>query len=70
MSKDDPRSRVVFDCMIYLQAVISESGPSSALLRLVESNAVRLFVSHEILAEVRDVLSPPENSRKKFSINR
>jgi len=60
MSEDDPRRRVVFDCMIYLQATISESGPAAALLRLVESRAVSLFVSDEILAEVRDVLSHPK----------
>jgi hypothetical protein len=33
MSKDDPRPRVVFDCMIFLQATASESGPAAALLR-------------------------------------
>lgn len=60
MSEDNPRRRVVFDCMIYLQATISESGPAAALLRLVESRAVSLFVSDEILAEVRDVLSHPK----------
>jgi putative PIN family toxin of toxin-antitoxin system len=60
MSKDDPRSRVVFDCMIYLQALISESGPAAALLRLVDRHAVSLFVSNEILAEVREVLSRPK----------
>jgi len=32
MSKDDPRPRVVFDCMIFLQATASESGPAAALL--------------------------------------
>ena len=60
MSEDDPRPRVVFDCMIYLQASASQSGPAAALLRLVESNALSLFVSHEILDEVRDVLSRPK----------
>jgi uncharacterized protein len=57
MSKDDPRPRVVFDCMIFLQATASESGPAATLLRLVDRNVVSLFVSHEILGEVRDVLS-------------
>lgn len=32
MSKDDPRPRVVFDCMIFLQATANESGPAAALL--------------------------------------
>jgi uncharacterized protein len=57
MSEDSPRPRVVFDCMIYLQATISEYGAAAELLRLVDNNALSLFVSNEILAEVRDVLS-------------
>lgn len=57
MSGDNPRSRVVFDCMIYLQATVSESGPAAALLRLVDRNALSLFASNEILDEVREVLS-------------
>jgi predicted nucleic acid-binding protein len=57
MRKGDPRPRVVFDCMIFLQATASESGPAAALLRLVERNVLSLFVSREILDEVRDVLS-------------
>jgi uncharacterized protein len=60
MSRDNSRSRVVFDCMIYLQATISKSGPAAKLLRLVDSNALSLFVSTEILAEVHDVLSRPK----------
>lgn len=64
MSDGDPRPRVVFDCMIYLQATASESGPAAALLRMVEANAISLFVSKEILNEVRDVLSR-SNVRQK-----
>ncbi len=60
MNEDDPRPRVVFDCMIYLQATVSESGPAATLLRLVDSNALFLFVSNDILEEVRDVLSRPK----------
>jgi predicted nucleic acid-binding protein len=60
MALDDPRPRVVFDCMIYLQATVSEFGPAAALLRLVDSNKVSLFVSHEIICEVSDALSRPK----------
>ena len=49
--KDNPRLRVVFDCMVYLQVTVSESGPAAALLRLVDSDAFSLFVSEEILEE-------------------
>jgi uncharacterized protein len=57
MSEDSPHLRVVFDCMIYLQATISEYGAAAELLRLIDKNELSLFVSGEILDEVRDVLS-------------
>lgn len=69
MNKDNPpHPRVVFDCMIYLQATVSESGPASALLKLVDNNMVSLFVSGEILDEVRDVLSRPKIRKKNPNI--
>jgi putative PIN family toxin of toxin-antitoxin system len=46
--------------MIFLQATISETGPAAALLRLVDEGAVFLFLSREILDEVREVLSRPK----------
>ena len=52
MSEDNPRPRVVFDCMVYLQATVSESGPAAALLRLIESDTLALFASDDILEEV------------------
>ena len=55
----------VFDCMVFLQAVTSDRGPSFACLNLVESNQVRLFISPAILAEIRDVLTRPK-LRVKF----
>jgi len=64
MIGDNPRPRVVFDCMVYLQATISESGPAAALLRLVDSQAISLFVSNEILDEVQSVLTRPKIRRK------
>lgn len=54
------RARELSYCMIYLQATISESGPAATLLRLVDNDALSLFVSDDILAEVRDVLSRPK----------
>lgn len=49
----------VFDCMLYLQAVASDVGPAAACFRLLESGIFALFISHEVLAEVRDVLGRP-----------
>ncbi len=60
----ETRPRVVFDCMVYLQAGISESGPAAVLLRSVEAQKLSLFVSDEILEEVRDVLPRPKIRRK------
>jgi len=49
---------VVCDCMIFLQAVANKNGP--AVLRLLDHDAISLFVSEAILEEVRDVLSREE----------
>ncbi len=51
---------VVCDCMIFLQAVANENGPAAAVLRLLDHDAISLFVSEAILEEVRDVLSREE----------
>lgn len=64
MTDGDPRPRVVFDCMIYLQATASESSPAAALLRMLDDNTISLFVSNDILDEVRDVLSRPKIRQK------
>jgi uncharacterized protein len=50
--------------MVFLQAAVSESGPSYACLRLAETGAVRLLLSPRILAEAADVLSRPMVRRK------
>jgi putative PIN family toxin of toxin-antitoxin system len=47
----------VFDCMTFLQATSSPTGPAAACLRLLETGAINLFVSSDILREVEDVLS-------------
>jgi len=51
------KPRVVFDCMVYLQAVVRETSPAAACLRLAEARQLELFVSRKILAEVQDVLT-------------
>lgn len=68
MSADTPRPRVVFDCMVYLQATGSESGPAAALLRLIDSDTLALFVSEDILAEVREVLARPKIRKRNPEI--
>jgi putative PIN family toxin of toxin-antitoxin system len=59
------RPRVVFDCMIFLQAAARRTSPSGACLALAEQGLLELYVSPAILAEVRDVISRPQ-IRAKF----
>ena len=54
------RPTVVFDCMIYLQGLIKESGPAVKCFELFERGMVTLVVSDEILEEIADVLTRPE----------
>jgi len=58
--------RVVFDCGVFLQGLISKSGPAVACLELVEQGKVKLVISEETLAEIKDVLSRPR-FRQKYS---
>jgi|SRR5947209_8941323 len=58
------RPGAVFDCMAFLQATASPSGPAAACLRLVEAGAVTLFVSEPVLREVGDVLTRPRVRQK------
>jgi putative PIN family toxin of toxin-antitoxin system len=51
---------VVFDCMVFLQAAANRNSPSARVLALVEVGEIKLFVSEEILNELREVLSRPK----------
>lgn len=57
--------RVVFDCMIFLQAAARRESPSGACLALAEQGLLELYVSPAILAEVQDVFRRPQ-IRAKF----
>ncbi len=48
---------VVYDCMIFLQALISDKGPAFACFERVERGGVILAASPAVLEEVREVLS-------------
>ena len=65
MNRSD-RQVVVFDCMIYLQGLIKETGPAVECLELLERRVFELVVSREILDEIIDVLSRPK-LRAKYS---
>lgn len=51
---------LVCDCMIFLQAVANEQSPSAQIFRLLDKEKITLFISRDILREVRSVLSRPE----------
>lgn len=56
--------RVVFDCMVFLQGAGRPSGPARACFHLVDEGRVELFLSANIAAEIRDVLSRPKTQQK------
>ena len=57
--------RVMFDCMIFLQAAAREQSPARECLRFVETGSITLCLSPAILSEVGEVLSRPE-LRQRF----
>jgi putative PIN family toxin of toxin-antitoxin system len=65
MSVDLPKIRAVFDCMVFLQGAARRESPAGACLLLVELEAIELYLSKEILAEVQDVLTRPR-VRQRF----
>src|SRR5438034_1772216 len=49
----------VFDCVVYVQAVLSRKGPAFACLQLAEGEYVRLYVSPDIVEEIKRALAYP-----------
>ena len=47
--------KVVFDCVIYAQAMISDSGPAAACLERVRAGELRLIWSDYFLHELREL---------------
>jgi putative PIN family toxin of toxin-antitoxin system len=58
--------RAAFDCVVFLQAAVSQAGPAFRALQLVESGDVELLLSAEVLSEVGEVLSR-KTVREKFA---
>lgn len=54
----------VFDCNIYLQAFVSEKGTAAKCKKLADEGLIEIFVSRDILNEVKDVLTRPELQTK------
>src|SRR5437870_3954718 len=49
--------KVVFDCMIFLQATANQESPAANALDLIDTGEIKLYVSEPILEEVRNVLN-------------
>lgn len=58
----------VFDCMVCLQAVVSQAGPAAAALNLLDAARITLFVSAATLAELRDVLTRSKLRQKRRTL--
>jgi putative PIN family toxin of toxin-antitoxin system len=54
----------VFDCTVFLQALVNRKGPAFACKQLVDDGQVVLFLSQQVLAEVTEVLNRPELHQK------
>jgi putative PIN family toxin of toxin-antitoxin system len=52
--------RAVFDCMVFLQAIVNDRGLAFACFERVEKGQITLCVSPFVLAEVRDVTTRPK----------
>lgn len=65
MIADKPR--VVFDCMVYLQAAAREISRAATCWQMAKARQIRLFASREILNEVHDVLGR-DRIRQRFDM--
>jgi putative PIN family toxin of toxin-antitoxin system len=61
-------NRAVFDCMVYLQSAATPQR-SHGLFQAARSGQVSLFISPDILSEVRDVLLRPKIVRHFPALN-
>ncbi len=58
--------RVIFDCMIFLQAVLSKKSIAFQLFENLHENRFILFISQDMLDEINDVLYR-QKLRAKYS---
>src|SRR4051794_16077726 len=47
--------KVVYDCNIFVQALINLNGPAARCLELANEGKVHLFASPYVLAEIREI---------------
>lgn len=61
--------RAVFDCNVFVQGLANRQSAARQALRWFFADAIELFVSEDVLQELRDVLARPELRRKLPGIN-
>lgn len=61
------RERVVFDCNVYFQALISPSGPAGQLFGQAAAKRLELFISAYVLEELRE-LTAEVRIRNKYKL--
>jgi putative PIN family toxin of toxin-antitoxin system len=61
----EPRPRVILDCNVLVQAILTPAGPGAACIALADGGRITLVTSRDTLAEARDVLNRPEIRRLK-----
>lgn len=59
----DVARRVVYDCNVFVQALINTNGPSGACVRHALEKNVSLFVSEPVLGEIREAPLKPTPAR-------
>ena len=59
MSRPAVRDKVVYDCNVLLQSLLSESGPAAACVQLALARSVELFLTRYILDELRSMTARP-----------
>src|SRR5262245_45998306 len=62
MSTDTPG--VVFDAMVFLQALVNDQGPAFACQQLVDAGKLTLFLSPAVVEEVKGLADRPRLRRK------
>ncbi len=62
------RIRVVFDCNIFVQAILNSHGVAAACAELIKRGEAILYVSPQILVEIRDVLQRPNITKRLPSL--
>lgn len=64
MSGETDPPGVVFDCVVFIQAAANGKGPSGRALDLLDTREIKLFVSEQILLEIRGSLNNARVRRK------